>query len=181
MPRTRLNRIAMMVLAALAIAAAILVYAVRNQPLPLIVAASLMTASLMLHVPAMSGNRVYLGIAAAAAVPVAVGDARLAAAIYATSLTAAWLLYLTFHLVDRAWLNSEYLAEVIAILGFGGTYHLVSTVLGVPGFAFTEVFPREGYVAIVCVVVGGVVYHVLRASTRSLIGLERADFSPRYL
>jgi hypothetical protein len=179
--RTRLNRLAMTVLAALAVAAGVLVYGHQRHPLPLIVGATLMTASLMLHVPAMSGNRVYLGIAAAAAVPVAVGDAGLAAAIYTTSLTTAWLLYLAFRLVDRTWLNSEYLAEVIAILGFGGTYHLVSTVFRVPGFRFADRFPEEGYIAIVCVIVGGVVYHVLRASTRSLIGLERADFSPRDL
>ncbi len=171
----------MMVLVALATAAGILVYAHVGDPLPLIIGTALMTASLMLHVPAMSGNRVYLGVAAAAAVPVAVGDAGLAAAIYTTSLTAAWLLYLAFQLVDRTWLNSEYLAEVIAILGFGGTYHLVSTVFGVHGFSFADRFPHEGYVAIICVITGGIVYHVLRASTRSLIGLERADFSPRYL
>lgn len=181
MARARLNRVAMGVLMALALAVGVLIYVVDPDPMQLMVGSLLMTASLMIHVPAMSGNRVYLGIAAAAAVPVAVGDAGLAAAIYTTALVTAWLLYLVFGLVDRAWLNSEYLAEVIAILGFGGTYHLVSTLFRVPGFRFADVFPREGYVAIVCVIIGGVVYHVLRASTRSLVGLERADFSPRYL
>jgi len=167
------------VLIALAVATGILIYVVDADPVQLMVGSLLMTASLMIDVPAMSGNRVYLGIAAAAAVPVAVSDAGLAAAIYTTALLTAWLLYLVFGLVDRVWLNSEYLAEVIAILGFGGTYHLVSTLFHVPGFHFVERFPQEGYVAIVCVIVGGVVYHVLRASTRSLVGLERADFSPR--
>jgi hypothetical protein len=176
-----LNRVALVALVAIGAAAGILIYLVEADPLQLMVGTLLMAASLMIHVPAMSGNRVYLGIAAAAAVPVAVGDAGLAAAIYTTALTTAWLLYLVFGLVDRVWLNSEYLAEVIAILGFGGVYHLVSTILGVKGFRFAAEFPDEGYVAIVCVVVGGVVYHVLRASTRSLVGLERADFSPRYL
>lgn len=172
---------AMMVLVALATAAVLLVSAVRAQPLPVIVGAALMTISLMVNVPALSGNRVYLGIAAAAAIPFAVNDAAIAAAIYTTSLTSAWLLYLVIRPLDRTWLNSEYLAEVIAILGFGGTYHVVSTVLHVPGFRFSDIFPREGYVAIICVVLGGLVYHGMRAGVRSLIGLERADSSPRYL
>lgn len=181
MVRTRLNRLAMMVLVALGCAAVLLVYAVRSDPVPVLVGSGLMTASLMVHVPALSGNRVYLGAAAAAAMPFAVGDAGTAAAIYTTSLTMAWLLYLVTGIVDRTWLNSEYLAEVIAILGFGGTYHVVSTVLGISQFRFAEVFPQEGYVAILCVLLGGLVYHGLRASVRSLIGLERADFSPRFL
>ncbi len=180
-PRTRLNTMAMMVLVALATSAAILVYKVNSDPLPVIVGACLMTASLMVYVPALSGNRVYLGVAAAAAVPFAVGDAVVAAAIYTSSLTTAWLLYLVYRPLDRTWLNSEYLAEVVAILGFGGTYQLVSTLLGISGFHFSQDAPREGYVAVVCVIMGGLVYHGFRASVRSLIGLERADFSPRYL
>lgn len=180
MARPRLNRVAMVVLGALVSAAAILVYAERSRPLPLLVGSALMTGSLMLNVPAMSGNRVYLGIAAAAAVPFAIGDAGAAAAVYTTSLATAWLLYLVFRLMDTTWLNSEYLAEAIAILGFGGTYHLVSMLLGVQDFHFAGA-SSVGHIAIICGIMGGLVYHGLRASVRSLIGLERADFSPRFL
>ena len=172
---------AMMVLVSLGVVSGFFVYEVRNALLPVIVGSLLMTASLMLNVPAMSGNRVYLGVAAAAAVPIAVGDVAVAVAIYTTSLTLAWLLYFAFRPVNSSVLNSEYLAEVVAILGFGGTYLLVSTMLGVSGFDFASVFPAEGYVAILCVIFGGLTYHILRASTRSLVGLERADLSVRYL
>ncbi len=181
MARARLYRLAMVVFVVLGIAAAALAFLARGNPTPVIVGSLLMTGALMLTVPAMSGNRVYLGISAAAAVPIAVADALTAAAIYAVSLTLAWLLYLIFRPIDLTELNSEYLAEVIAISGFGGTYHVVSTLFGVPGFDFSAAAISEGYVAIVCVVVGGLVYHGLRAVSRSLIGLERADLSVRYL
>ena len=182
MARARLYRIAMMVFVAVGVAAALLGFMARHHPLPVLVGSGLMTVVLMLTVPAMSGNRVYLGISAAAAVPIAVGDALVAAAIYAISLVIAWLLYLILRPVPLATLNSEYLAEVVAIAGFGGTYHLVSTVFGVPGLDFSSVAPqRQGYVAIVCVILSGVVYHALRAVARSLVGLEREDLSVRYL
>ncbi|MDJ0953810.1 MAG: HD domain-containing protein [Acidimicrobiia bacterium] len=181
MARARLYRLAMVVFVVLGIAAVALAFLARGNPTPVVVGSLLMTGALMLTVPAMSGNRVYLGISAAAAVPIAVADALTAAAIYAVSLTLAWLLYLIFRPIDLTELNSEYLAEVIAISGFGGTYHLVATAFGVPGFDFSAVAPREGYVVIVCVIFGGLVYHGLRAVSRSLIGLERADLSVRYL
>ena len=47
----------------------------RDDLRPVVVGSLLMTATLLLNVPAMSGQRVYLGIAAAAAVPVAVNAA----------------------------------------------------------------------------------------------------------
>lgn len=170
-----------MVFVALGVIAGLLGFLARHDPVPVIIGSLLMAGALILTVPAMSGNRVYLGIAAAAAVPIAVADVTIAAAIYAISLTLAWLVYLIFRPIDLTALNSEYLAEVVAISGFGGTYHVVSTIFGVPGFDFSAVAPREGYVAIVCVILGGVAYHVLRAVARSLIGLERADLSVRYL
>ena len=181
MARARLHRIAMLMFVALGVTAGVLAFLSRNDPTKVIVGSLLMAGSLMITVPALSGNRVYLGIAAAAAVPVAVSDVLIAGTIYAVSLALAWLFYLMFRPIDLTVLNSEYLAEVIAIAGFGGTYHVISTVFRVPGFDFAAVFPREGYVAIVCVIIGGLVYHALRAITRSLVGLERADMSVRYL
>ncbi len=181
MARARLHRISMLVFIATAFVAGILAWVVRDDPTPVAIASSLMVASLMLNVPAMSGNRVYLGIGAATAVPIAVGDAQLAAAIYAISLTVAWLLYLVFRPVDLTTLNSEYLAEVVAIAGFGGAFHVVSMLLGVPNLDFSRVYPNEGYAAIVCAVLAGGVYYALRAVSRSLIGLERADLSVRFL
>lgn len=181
MARARLYRIAMLVFLALGAIAAILAWAVRNDPLPVIIGAVLMTTCLMLNVPALSGNRVYLGIGAAAAVMIATGDAMTAAAIYAVSLTLAWLLYHLFRPVDLVELNSEYLAEVVAIAGFGGMFHVVSIVFRVDDLDFASVAPREGYVAIICVIFAGLGYHALRAISRSLVGLERADLSVRYL
>jgi hypothetical protein len=174
-------RIAMLVFVALAFIAGVFAWVVKSDPLPVAVASVLMITCLMLTVPAMSGNRVYLGIAAAAAVPIAVGDAKLAAAIYAISLTVAWLLYLIFRPIDLNTLNSEYLAEVVAIAGFGGTFHVASVVAGVPSLNFDAVAPNDGFIAILCAVLGGVAYHALRAVSRSLIGLQRADLSVRYL
>ncbi len=171
----------MMVFAALAVVAALLAYAVRDEPRTVIVGSLLMTVTLLLNVPAMSGQRVYLGIAAAAAVPLAVGAADVAAAIYAISLTLAWVGYLVFRPIDLTILNSEYLAEVVAVAGFGGVYHLVATVLGAPGMQFDQAVADAGFIAIIAATLGGLVYHVLRAVTRSLEGLERADLSVRYL
>jgi hypothetical protein len=181
MARARLYRISMLVFVALAFVAGVFAWVVKSDPLPVAVASVLMITCLMLTVPAMSGNRVYLGIAAAAAVPIAVHDAKLAAAIYAISLTVAWLLYLIFRPIDLNTLNSEYLAEVVAIAGFGGTFHVASVVAGVPSLNFDAVAPNDGFIAILCAVLGGVAYHALRAVSRSLIGLERADLSVRYL
>ncbi len=181
MARARLYRLAMLVFVLVGIASGILSFLARNELDQVIVGSLLMAATMMMTVPAMSGNRVYLGISAAAAVPVAVSDALVAAAIYAVSLTLAWLVYLAFRPIELSALNSEYLAEVIAIGGFGGVYHVVSTIFGVSSFNFADVGQGDGYVAILCVIVGGLAYHYLRAVSRSLIGLERADLSVRYL
>ena len=171
----------MVVFVVVALTAGVLAWTLRYEPRPVVVGSLLMAIALLLNVPAMSGQRVYLGIGAAAAVPVAVGDAQVAGAIYAISLTLAWLVYLVFRPIERSILNSEYLAEVVAIGGFGGAYHLVATLLGAPAMDFAAVAPDQGFVAIVCATIGGVIYHVLRAVTRSLVGLERADLSVRYL
>lgn len=181
MARARLYRIAMLVFVALLCIAGILAWTVRSTPLPVAIASALMITCLMLTVPAMSGNRVYLGIAAAAAVPLAIGDAQLAAATYAISLAVAWVFYLVFRPINLTMLNSEYLAEVVAIAGFGGTLHTMSVIFGVPNLDFSDVGKAEGYVAIVCVVFAGMAYHALRAVARSLIGLERTDLSVRFL
>ena len=181
MARARLYRLATMIFVALAIVAGLMAYLTVDNWRVVLIGSALMTLTLLMRVPAMSGNNVYLGISAAAAVPIAVSDVQIAAAIYAVSLTLAWLVYAAWRPFDFTTLNSEYLAEVVAICGFGGAYHAISTLSGVPGFDFAEVAPHEGYVAIVCVIIGGLLYHGLRAVTRSLIGLERADLSPRYL
>ncbi|MCP4307531.1 MAG: HD domain-containing protein [bacterium] len=181
MAKARLYRIAVLVFLALSFVAGVFIWVVRDDPLPVVFASVLMVACLMLNVPALSGNRVYLGIGAAAAVPVAIGDATQAAAVYVISLAVAWLLYLIFRPIDLTTLNSEYLAEVVAIAGFGGTFHIASVVAGVPNLDFAAIAPNDGYVAILCAVLGGVAYHALRAVSRSLIGLERADLSVRYL
>lgn len=181
MARTRLYRISMAVFGLLAFAAAILAYSQRDNLKPVVVGSLLMAGALILNVPAMSGQRVYLGIAAAAAVPLAVSAADVAAAIYAISLTLAWIGYLIFRPIDLSILNSEYLAEVIAIAGFGGTYHAVSGLFGAPGMQYDAVAVDAGFIAIVAATLSGLVYHVLRAVVRSLVGLERADLSVRYL
>jgi hypothetical protein len=181
MARARLYRISLLVFIALALIAGVMVWTMRDNLQPVIVGSLLMTTTLLLHVPALSGQRVYLGIGAAAAVPLAVSAADVAGAIYAVSLTLAWIGVVLLRPRDPTTLNSEYLAEVVAISGFGGAYHVVSALLGVPGMDFAAADPHEGYVAIAAAIVGGFVYHVLRAVTRSLIGLERRDLSVRYL
>jgi hypothetical protein len=181
MARARLYRISFFVFVAALISAGILAWAERSHPQPLIVGSALMAVAMLVDVPALSGQRVYLGIGAAAAVPLAVSSAAIAAAIYAISLATAWVGFLWRRSVDSASAHSEYLAEVVAVAGFGGTYHVVSALLGVQSMQFAQAGGREGYVAIVCAIVGGLVYHVLRALTRTLAGLERADLSVRYL
>lgn len=181
MARARLYSISMLVFILLAAVAAVLAWNQRNDLQEVVIGSGLMAIALMLNVPALSGQRVYLGIGAAAAVPFAVSSAEVAGAIFAISMTVAWLGYLIFRPIDLRTLNSEYLAEVVAIAGFGGSYHLVAVVFGVPDMNFAEASMNVGYLAIICAVAGGIVYHALRAVTRSLVGLERADLSVRYL
>ena len=181
MARARLHRIAMLVFGAVTAVAGIMIGVVKDDPVPVAIGAAAMTVCLMLTVPALSGNRVYLGIGAAVAVSIAMGDTQLVAATYAISLAGAWLGYLVFRPIDLATLNSEYLAEVVAIVGFGGAFHLTSLILGIPNLNFEAVAPNDGFFALICVMIGGITYHALRAIARSLVGLERADLSVRYL
>ncbi len=171
----------MTVFVLLTVVAAVLAYSQRHDPKPVVVGSLLMAATLMLNVPAMSGQRVYLGIAAAAAVPLAVSAADVTAAIYAISLSLGWIGYMAFRPIDLSILNSEYLAEVVAIAGFGAAYHVVAILFGAPGMRFDLVSVDAGFIAIIAATLGGLVYHVLRALVRSLVGLERADLSVRYL
>jgi hypothetical protein len=181
MARARLYSISTLVFILLAAVAVVLAWNLRNDPQQVVIGSGLMAIALMLNVPALSGQRVYLGIGAAAAVPFAVSSAEVAGAVFAISMTLAWLGYLIFRPIDLRTLHSEYLAEVVAIAGFGGAYHLVAAVFGVPDMNFAEASMNVGYLAIICAIAGGIVYHALRAVTRSLVGLERADLSVRYL
>lgn len=181
MARARLYRISSVAFVLLLLIASILVWTQRGNWQPVIVGSLLMTAALLIHVPALSGERVYLGIGAAAAVPLAVSSLPVAGAIYAVSMTVGWIGFRLRRSLDAATIHSEYLAEVVAIAGFGGAYHVVSALLGVSAMNFHGSGDNEGYVAIACVVIGGVIYHMFRAFTRSLVGLERPDLSVRYL
>ena len=136
MARARLYRIAVIAFVVLTVVAVLLASGQRDNSRTVIVGSLLMAATLLLNVPAMSGQRVYLGIAAAAAIPVAVNAADVAATIYAVALSVAWVAYFIFRPIDPTTLNSEYLAEVVAIAGFGGTYHIVTTLLGAPGVGY---------------------------------------------
>jgi len=136
--------------------------------------AALLAAAHLITVPAPSGEHLYLGIGAATAVPFFAVDHAALLAIYSLGMALAWWAFVFRRPVeDRA--DSRFLAELSALMSFGVVVILLNEASTRGGVAF------DAGGRLLTVAAGGIVWFSVRALTRSLVGLERADLSARFL
>ena len=122
-------------------------------------------------VPAPSGERLYLGIAVAAAVPLLTTDVAGAAAVFAFGLTASWILVLLVRRTARP-SGSVLIAEALAVAAFAAVYYAVEGALAAGD---------SNALRLVALATGAVVWYTVRAVLQSLVGVDRNDLAPRYL
>jgi hypothetical protein len=181
MAETRVNRLSALLWLALAGTGVELLIQSHATMQTLVLGVAAMTVAQLVTVPAPSGERLYLGVAAAVAIPFVVDDPLTTLAIYACGMAGAWLLFFVFRLVDRIEMNSEFIAEVVSLGAFAAVFLPVADYIGALGPDAAEFSGGNGFRALVAVAAGGLAWYLLRALLRALVGLERDDLSVRYL
>jgi len=178
---TRVHRLSASLWLVIAAAGAVLMIRSSAPVHALWLGTAAMTVAQLITVPAPSGERLHFGVAAAVAMPFVIDDAVSTLAIYACGMAAAWLLFLVFRLGDRIELNSEFIAEVVALGGLAAVLLPVADYLDVLGPDAEATAGGSGFRVLAAIAAGGLAWYLLRALFRSLVGLERDDLSVRYL
>lgn len=139
----------------------------------ILLGAAAITAAQLLSVPAPSGERLYLGIGVASAIPLLAADSASVAAIYAFGMVGSWVVF-AFRREEGVVLSSHFVAEVLGLASYGFTFYLV---LG----AADSLAVAENWATLAAVITAGAIWYATRAFLRSLVGLDRVDLSVRYL
>ena len=163
-----------MLVAALAAATGVLMIMRAAEPGVAIVAAALaITVGQAIAVPAPSGERLFLGIGAAAAALFLITDGPSVVAMLSFGVVGSWVVF-TIRSDERMVSNSWFIAEMLAMAVFA------VTVFGVRATVASFTLPAD-WEQLLSVAIGGVAWYASRAFLRSLVGLERVDLSVRYL
>lgn len=125
----------------------------------------------LVSVPAPSGERLYLGIAVAAAVPLLAPDIASAAAVLAFGLAGSWLMALLVRSVRRP-TNATLFTEALSVAAFGAVYYAVEEIVAAGD---------SDWLRLLGLGAAGIAWYAVRAFLRSLIAVEREDLSVRYL
>lgn len=130
-------------------------------------------AGQLISIPAPSGERLYLGIGVACAVPLLVDGVASVAAIYAFGMVGSWLVF-AVRREETALLSSHFVSEALGLAAFGVSFYLV-------GDAFNALSVGRDWSTLIGVVAAGCAWYTTRAFLSSLVGLGRVDLSVRYL
>ena len=139
----------------------------------LVVGAAAITIGQLVSVPAPSGERIYLGIGVASAMPLLVGDSASVAAIYAFGMVGSWVVF-ALRRQEGMVLSSHFVSEALSLAAFGFTFYLARGAVD----SFTL---GDEWSTLLGLVAAGGVWYATRALLRSLVGFERVDLSVRYL
>jgi len=130
----------------------------------------------LVSVPAPSGERLHLGIAVAAAVPLLAPDAADTAAVFAFGMAGS-LVASTLRPSGRTEGSARFVSDVLALMSFGVVYFAIAAL----ATANTEATELSDWWRLFALAAGGIVWYSVRALLKSLVGLERQDLSARYL
>ena len=139
----------------------------------LAVGAAAITAAQLVSIPAPSGERLYLGIGVASAMPMLVPDVASVAAIYAFGMVGSWVVF-ALRREENVVLSSYFAAEALGLAAFGSTFYVTRE-------AVDLVTMDEDWSTLAALLVAGGVWYAVRAFLRSLVGFGRVDLSVRYL
>lgn len=155
-------------------AAGVALLIIAEIPTAALVAGALaITAGQLVSVPAPSGERLYLGIGVASAMPMLVSEAASVAAIYAFGLVGSWLVF-ALRREQGVVLSSHFVSEALGLAAFGATFYLTTE-------AMDSLSVSEEWGSLFALMTAGVIWYATRALLRSLVGLEREDLSVRFL
>jgi hypothetical protein len=140
-------------------------------PALVIVGSAAIAISQLVSVPAPSGERLYLGIAVAAAVPLLVDDVAAAVAVFAFGLAGSWLVAPLFRSRRRP-TNATLITEALSLAAYGTVYFTVAELVAAGD---------SDWLRLLALAAAGAVWYSVRAFLQSLIGVEREDLSVRYL
>ena len=177
MAERRINRISIAVFVVCCLFGSWMLSRTMEQPIAVLLGITVIVAAHLVTVPAPSGEHMYLGIGAATALPFLVADYAALMAILTLGLAVAWALRVILKSPSLA--GSHFLSEVAALMAFASAYIIISQATGSDGIASS---PSTTQVpTLITVAAAGIIWFVVRALIRSLVGLEREDLSARYL
>jgi HD domain len=138
---------------------------------PLALGAGALALAQFVSVPAPSGERLHLGVAVAAAVPLLTDDYAAVTTVYAFGMAGS-LLFVVVRGEERREDVVRHLSDVLATAVLGVVFFGISALRDVGSSEWGRVFALAA---------AGVAWYGVRAILRSLVGFERRDLAPRYL
>ena len=138
-----------------------------------VIGAVAITAGQLVSIPAPSGERLYLGIAVASAMPLLVTDSASVAGIYAFGMVGSWMVF-ALRRTESVVLSSHFVSEALSLAAFGFTFYLARG-------SIDSLTVSEDWPTLFAFLGAGSVWYATRAFLRSLVGFEREALSVRYL
>ncbi|MEA3501588.1 MAG: HD domain-containing protein [Actinomycetota bacterium] len=176
MAETRLHRLSLILLGAIAVLGAVtVVLIVRSGEdwAAALVWAVIIAGTHYLSVPTPSGKRITLAIGPAVAAVILLPSTLAVVAAYSVGLVGGWAVLRWRSTTDRD-ADSDYVAESISMLAFGLVASMILT--GISGSALPLAWEQ-----LLSVAAGGFVWFVVRALVSAWVGTERRDLASRYL
>lgn len=173
MAESRLHKLSLAIFV-LVVTLGIAFVSVSMQSVAVVVMWSLLIAAAQyLTVPAPSGQRLYLGIGVAAAVPLLIQDPAGVAAIYAFGVSGSWFAFV-LRGDARSVARTNFVAETLALVLYAVVWFAVDSMVIAGGL--------EGAApGLLATGAAGLAWYLVRASVQALVGLEREDLAVRYL
>ena len=176
MADSRLHRLSLLLLGALAVVAAVsttLVIRSGEAWGGALFWAVVIAGMHYLSVPTPSGKRINLAIGPAVAAAILLPGTVVVVAAYSAGLVGGWGVLQWRATTDRD-VDSDYVAESVSMLAFGAVTSVALTALS--GSSLPVAWEQ-----LLAVIAGGVVWFVLRALVSAWVGTEREDLASRYL
>jgi hypothetical protein len=125
------------------------------------------------QVPSPSGDRLYLAVGVAAAVPLVVREPTAVVAIFALGAAVSWL-FLAWRRVERRSASIDFLSEVVALGALALVWYLVTSLMN-------QARVGDHVAPLIALAAAGMAWFLVWAMVRAVAGVEREDLSGRYV
>ena len=177
MAERNVHRISVVVFA-LVVAGGVAAMSATTAPIEAVaIGAAVIAVAQLVSVPAPSGERLYLGIAVAAAVPLLAPDAADTIAVFAFGMAGSLVASMLSRSGRRDG-SARFISDMLALMAFGAVYYAVEALAIRDTTSGAEL---SDWWRLFALAAGGLVWYMVRALLQSLVGLERQDLSARYL
>ena len=128
----------------------------------------------LISVPAPSGSRISLGIGAIVAGSILVSYPTAFGSATALGIALAWVMQRQLDTWDHR-TDGDFLTDAVAAGAYAFAYTWAAD--GLAGTSFSD----PNWATVTAVVVGGVIWFIIRALVAAFVGVERTDLAGRYL